>query len=86
MSGRIEKAWQSYRERVVHPDAGDVQVLSLHQTFYAGAHAMFHAMISGVSDGPEEEITDADEQMMLDLNNELEAFTAMLAAKQGRVS
>lgn len=73
---RVAQHWASYRERVVHPEAGPGQVTESRRAFYAGAQAMFHLMVHGVSRTESDEPTEEDLRLMHDLERELRQFSA----------
>lgn len=75
----IERAWDRYREMVVPPDAGAVQVDETRQAFMAGAAILFTAMLHGVSEG--DEVQEADEKLMADLQAEIDDFGQALDLK-----
>ena len=71
---RLEKSWQDYFTTVLKPaGAGSIQVIETRRAFYAGAQALLAAMVRSM--GPGLEPTDADMQMMDDLDAELLEFT-----------
>ncbi len=78
MSGHLRRAWESYRERVLHADAGPVQVRETEMAFYAGAHAMFTTVVGDLSAGPDP--TPEDESLMKSLWDELREFRARYGA------
>ena len=76
----IRRAWESYREIVVPPDAGVVQVEESRQAFYAGATALFYLLTKQSDQGgiltPGLEAEAADLATMDGLEGELKAFAA----------
>lgn len=70
---RIAKAWNSYYEKVLVPvGAGRVQIIECRRAFYAGANALFGGIFENLTPGSEAE--PADEQMLSDYQDEIEAF------------
>lgn len=43
----LAAAWLAYRRAVVQADASQLQLTAAQRGFYAGAHAVLHAMIEG---------------------------------------
>lgn len=44
----IAEAWQSFRAKVIHPEAGPTQLVEMRRAFYAAASAM-HAFYAAAS-------------------------------------
>lgn len=74
----IEQGWQAYR-RLVLPAVPPVQDEMLRQAFFAGAAILHTTILRALSPGPDE--TDADLQVMTDLQAEVDAFGLELDAK-----
>lgn len=68
---RIGAAWDSYQRQVVPTNAGTVQRMECRRAFYAGAEAVFGAILQL---DPGEEATAADLKMMGEVEAELTAF------------
>lgn len=66
------EVWKSYRQRVLPPTAGSVQVLETKRAFYAGAVAFQSLMFKTLSPGPLP--TDGDMAAMNRIANELIEF------------
>jgi hypothetical protein len=49
----IEKAWLSYRQKVIPPNAGETQVTESRRAFYAGAAALFNTFMNIFEPGEE---------------------------------
>lgn len=75
----IETAWLSYRDRVVHRDAGPDQVRETQMAFYAGATVLF-TIIMNILD-PGQEATDRDLQVMTGIDEELKRFAGTVEAR-----
>lgn len=72
MKNTIEKAWQGYRITCVPPLAGEEQLRATRWAFFSGAAILFRSIMSQMSG--DEEPTDADMQVMTDIQEELVAF------------
>lgn len=81
MSGVIRREWESYRERCIHPEAPAEQVERMYESFYAGAAALFFAIISGVSEGPEPR--PEDEALMNGIHQELNTYLEAYKVQHG---
>jgi hypothetical protein len=55
---RLAAEWAQYREQVVAPDAGPVQVTETRMAFYAGAAVMYAAVLEATA-LPEDEAVEA---------------------------
>jgi hypothetical protein len=77
----IKYAWEQYQEQVVPKDAGQRQLDATRMAFYGGATCVFTALIIGVSQG--EEHTEADENLMNGIKDELDAFLEETKVEQG---
>jgi hypothetical protein len=75
---RIEAAWESYRQRVIPHGASQVQITETRNGFYAGALSLFSAIMTTLDPG--DEATDADLQVMAEIQTELDSF---VSSKQG---
>jgi hypothetical protein len=73
MKKRIAEAWASFEE-VLSEQAGPLQRKEMRRAFYAGANALYHLMLQGVSDSPE--FTQEDQ----DLGDAIEAEFAEFVA------
>lgn len=78
MTAHVRKAWESYREMAVSPNAGVTQVSETQMAFYAGAACLFYLLTrpgerGGIlSAGPD---ADAEsEAAMMGLEAELQGF------------
>jgi hypothetical protein len=74
----LAEQWQSYEAGVIPRTASPVQRVESRRAFYAGAQALFEILTRGASDG--DEVTDDDEQLMLRVNAEIQAFIADVKA------
>ena len=68
--GQLEEGWNEYRQKVVPPKAGPVQVKETKRAFYAGAAAMFYTLILNATDKNSNKDLDVVEA----LHQELEAW------------
>lgn len=68
----IRNKWLSYRAEVVPLNAPQIQVDECRRAFYAGATALFFAVLSRLD--PASEVTPADIQILSDVQDELEEF------------
>lgn len=80
MKTRIAESWLSFKAAVIPDDASPVQVTECRRAFYAGAISLFYALNNDISTSPE--MTEADMQIMVDLDAEIEAWRAAL--REGR--
>lgn len=80
----VEEKWQSYERLVVPRAASAEQRQDMRDTFFAGAWAVFSTMENEVSN--ENHVTPEDEQVMVRLSHELEAYRekALAAAHRAR--
>ena len=78
--GRVAKQWASYRESVMHPDAGVDQVRETRMAFYAGCEALFAVMMTAFDPGPEP--TEADMAVMEEVHQELQRFAVSIAPRR----
>ena len=69
----IERAFESYRDKVLNPDAGTVQVEESRKAFFGGAVTLFTALMFGLSDGDEPQ--QSDEDLMQSIQDELDEFS-----------
>lgn len=72
----IEAAWDSYQEMVVPKNAGDAQIAETRQAFYSGASVLFQLIITSLEQVSEE--TEADLQLLTDIDDEITAFGQQL--------
>lgn len=77
---RIQQQWVEYAERVIPKGAPTVQIVECRRAFFAGAVAFHSVMLNGLSGC--DDITSADEAMMLELDAELRQFNEDV--KEGR--
>jgi hypothetical protein len=68
---RVEAAWQLFRV-IIPAGAPPFQRTEMKKAFYAGAFAMFSALVNGVDDNPDPSA--ADMSMMDEIHAELQAF------------
>ena len=76
----MAEQWDQFARAVLPKDAPRVQHQEMRRAFYAGAESILFRVIQAFA--PETEPTDADLQIMSDLDDELKAFTK--AVKEGR--
>lgn len=77
--GVIEQAWWAYERRRLAPvGAGAVQRQECRRAFYAGAIAVFHGLVTGVSSETGE--TPEDMALMDGVKAELDQYAADLGA------
>jgi len=77
VTGRLAEQWATYRERVVPPTAGQLQVQESRRAFYAGAEAFFRVCMRGLEPGTEP--TEEDFGLMEALDAELREFARDVA-------
>jgi hypothetical protein len=75
---RVADLWQAYADRVLPKYAGAVQRQETRRAFYAGAGALFGAVVNGMTPGPEPQ--DDDIQALDSIEEEFEAFARDVAA------
>ena len=68
----ISNGWDSYRSTVLPADVGEVQLTETRQAFLAGAALLFETLMR-VMDA-DEEPTEADMQIMADIQAEIDEF------------
>jgi hypothetical protein len=76
----MAEQWAKFAVAVLPQDASVIQRREMKRAFYAGAQAIMFKVIAALA--PEEEPTEADLQMMSDLEQELQDFAAMVKAGQ----
>lgn len=76
--GVVGRAWASYRERVIDPNAPVVQVTETRRAFYAGAQAVYMGIMSGLTAGPDAQ--PEDEELLESIEVELKVFVADVGA------
>lgn len=76
----MAEQWNEFARKVIPKDASPVQRQEMRRAFYAGAQSILFRVISAFA--PETEPTEADLQIMSDVNQELEDFAQ--AVKEGR--
>lgn len=75
----MQEQWGIFCERVIDPDAPEVQKREMRRAFYSGAQAIMFRVL--VAFAPETlEPTEADLQVMTDLDDELKQFAADVKA------
>jgi hypothetical protein len=74
----IQEQWNDYLTRVLPKDASAIQRQETKRAFYAGAHSILMGVVAAVSPG--DEPTDADIQILEDIQAEAEAFAADVKA------
>jgi len=74
--GHIETGWDTYRQKVVPPNASAVQVSETRKAFYAGASFLLAGVLLRLEPGPG--ITEGDMAMMTGIHDELMAFAESL--------
>jgi hypothetical protein len=75
---RMADLWQSYADRVLPPHVSEVQRTETRRAFYAGALALLSATANNLSEGSE--VSEADDAVMDDLYEELQAFNRDVVA------
>jgi hypothetical protein len=69
---RIEARWLSYRNAVIQPSAGPVQLLESRRAFYAGAQGLLTEIVQMIDPG--QDPTKADLLKMDEIARELQDF------------
>jgi hypothetical protein len=75
VSDRLRKQFATYQAAVIPANAPEVQRQECRRAFFAGAKALMHEIVNGLSD--EEQTTDQDLDLMAGLERELDAFADM---------
>lgn len=70
----IAEQWNEFAAKVLNAEAPAAQRREMRLAFYAGAHAGLYQVIVALS--PEAETTEADLQLMRDVDDELKSFAA----------
>jgi biotin synthase-like enzyme len=78
MAKRLEALWASYERDVIPTKAGAIQRQESRRAFYAGAAALFGAVLRGLTEG--EEPTEEDLRMLDELQEELVEHARDVAA------
>lgn len=76
----MAQQWDQFARAILPAGVSQVQRQEMRRAFYAGAQAILFRVIQAFA--PETEPTDADVQIMKDLNQELSDFADLV--KQGR--
>ena len=76
----MAEQWDEFARKVLPVNCSPVQRQEMRRAFYAGAQAILFRVIAAFA--PETEPTEADLQVMDDVNQELETFAKMV--QQGR--
>lgn len=76
MKRRIGEAWEGFSKAILPANCSDVQHQEMRRAFYAGAFIIFDTVSEAMSH--EDEMTDGDEQVMIDLTLEREEYLAHL--------
>lgn len=75
----MQEQWGLFCERVISPDAPEVQKTEMRRAFYAGAQAiLFRVIVAFALETTEP--TEEDLQIMVDLEAELKQFAADVVA------
>lgn len=80
MKRRVGEMWETFARGVLPPDCGETQRRDMRRAFYAGAFVSMDGFMASMSN--EDEMTAADEQVVIDFNLERAEFLANL--KLGR--
>jgi len=73
---RVRDAWTSFERAILPPDCSDVQRSEMRRAFFAGAFSIMDELSKAMSH--EDDMTDADERVMIDLAIEQEEYLAAL--------
>lgn len=76
--GKIASEWDKYRREVMPPDAPPTQIRECRLAFYAGAAALFGAVIGVL--GPEDEPTEEEMSAVSALHDELTTHARQVLA------
>jgi hypothetical protein len=76
----MAELWEQFARVALPPDAPEVQRREMKRAFYSGAHGIMFKVIHALAPG--QESTEADEQLIQDLHEELQEFAELI--KQGR--
>jgi hypothetical protein len=68
----IQAEWEGFERSVLPPAAGPVQRSEMQKAFFAGALSLMNVLMNRVSN--DEEVTEADDQLMDHLHAELTEF------------
>ena len=77
----IEETWSGYWQAVKPPNASEVQREGMRNSFYAGVQGLLSLLVGALS--PDREPTEADLQLLDDIDAELEEFVQDLTRKAG---
>lgn len=72
----IEAGWLSFKTTCIPVDAGADQIKDMRISFFAGAHNLFHALLTGLAEDAEP--TEEDMQKMNKIQKELDDFMTAL--------
>lgn len=72
--------WASFRERVVPPTAGEIQVRQTHEAFYAGAASFANLVMNQISGSTE--VTPEDDAILDKLLLELAMFYESIRSRK----
>lgn len=84
----IRQGFETYREKVLPKDAGEIQLIECERAFFAGAqwlNSVLHTMLDG-----DDELTENDESVLSALEEEMEQYPVFdqlrLVKPKGRVN
>jgi hypothetical protein len=69
---RVRVAWESFERAILPQDCSEVQRTETRRAFYAGAFCIMDELAKAMSH--EDEMTDSDEQVMIDLEIERQQY------------
>jgi hypothetical protein len=68
-----EQIWEGFSNAAIPPDASKGQRIEMRKSFFAGAHSLF-GLLRAVANAGEDEPTNAEMQLMNDVQEELNDF------------
>jgi hypothetical protein len=80
MKHRVAEQWVSFEKAILPPNCSDVQRQEMRRAFFAGSFVVMDVLAEAMSDS--DDMTAADETVMIDLATEREMYLAdMLAGR-----
>jgi hypothetical protein len=78
----LDESWQQWQRQIVRAGGGAAQIQAMRDAFFAGAMTLLEHLTAGVKGTPEHpEVTEADIELLDDVEAELELWRAEVEAR-----